>query len=792
MMKFYKIIILSLFAVTLISCGGAEERKAAYLEKALASIESGDTDKARIELKNVLQIDPKHGEAYYYLGTIFEKKKDYRKAYSHYLKADELNPVHLANQARLGRFYLLLLNDVETAQQKAHFILAKEPENPDGLLLKAAITLRDKNIAGAIEISKDIISKDPNHVEAATFLATLYAKENNNEEAIKTLDNALENNQNHEQLNNILATILVKDKDYERAENIYVGFLERNPDISSSYNNLAAFYDLTGDKVKSEEILRSSVDNDPDSEDRILTLIKYINSVKGSEDAIKQLNAYVIENSGIGKLRIALAELYLLNSEKESAIEILKTAINEFSEEVTGITARTNLALIYIQDKEYDKASVIIEDATLITPNDPNVNFLRAKFAVTDKDLEKAIISLRIVTKEMPENIDAYILLANVYQQERNKEQVNNTLNSAYENNKTNPDALLKLAKYHANSDVVQASKIIDAYNAIKGTTYDGLSLKVLILNKSKKFAEANEVAKQLVESYPDKPSGYLQAIPYFSQKGDAASAVSLLEQGYIKVKDNRKILFLLTTLQVEDKKFDIVEKRLKAELNSAPEDMQIKILLAKVYLLRDGSDLAEPLLEEITVSNPAIEETYILLSQVYQSKKKADASKEILIKGKRNVKASYKIPLRLANMYEAEESYSEAITIYRELNELYPDNLVVVNNLLSLQSDFGTGEVDVKLNETLVDKLKESDQPVFSDTIGWVYYKAADYKNAIKYLLMAVEKMPEVNVFNYHLAMAYKMTGDSEQAKIYLEKSLAGKKDFKERSAAEAALNSL
>ena len=58
-MKLYRILLLTFCAYTLISCGGAEERKAVHMEKAKSSIASGNLDKARIELKNVLQIDPK-------------------------------------------------------------------------------------------------------------------------------------------------------------------------------------------------------------------------------------------------------------------------------------------------------------------------------------------------------------------------------------------------------------------------------------------------------------------------------------------------------------------------------------------------------------------------------------------------------------------------------------------------------------------------------------------------------------------------------------------------------------
>ncbi len=791
-MKLFKIFILAFFAVSLIACGGAEERKSVYMEKAKASLEAGDLDKARIELKNVLQIDPKDAEAYYQLGKIFEQQGDYQKAFGNYQKAEELNPDLLENQARLGRFYLLLANDVGKAQEKIDFILSKDPDNAEGLLLKAAVLTKEGDRPQALKIAETVVADHPDHVGAGIFLATLYIFDNEIKDSIRVLDVVLKTNKDNERLNKMLAAVLVKDKDYERAEVINKKFLERNPDSSSSYNNLAAFYHQIGKVDEAEETLRASVENNTGDVERQIVLIKYINKIKGIKDAITELEAFIRENSGLGKLRIALAELYGFSGDTDSAINVYINAIKDFSEEKTGIDARISLSSMYINSGDFTKASELVNDAFSISPNDPKVNFLRAKLALREKDLETAIISLRIVLKETPENIDAYILLAKIYQINDQQNQVREVLNSAYENNRGNAGALLKLAKIYLRQDITQAEKIIDNYNSLKKSDYEGLSIKAAILNQNKKYSDSYEIAKILMDAYPDKPNGYLQAVSYYNFKNDKKKAASILEQAYINVKDNRKILAMLTSLQISENKFDIVINRIKKELSVFPEDVELKLLLAKVYMSKRDVNLAESLLVEVIDAESSLEEAYLLLSQVYQMKNDAGMSKNILIRAEKNLEKSIKVPLKLASIYEAENDYKKAINTYRSLYNDYPDNLIVINNLASLLSDYSSGEGDMKLAVALVEKLKGSGQPVFFDTIGWVYSRAGNYKDAIQYLTQAVKKSPKINIFNYHLGMTYKMQGDKEQARFYLEKSLNNGESFKEKELAEAALKSL
>ena len=144
--------VLLLITSLLTACGGKEERKAKYLEKGKAYLTEKNYDKAEIELKNVLQIDPKTAEAYLYLGEISERKRDWRKAFGNYNKASELDPELIEPRIHLAQIYLIqagtlrarddeeaAANTMGLVQEQIKEIQARDPENLEGLALEASL-----------------------------------------------------------------------------------------------------------------------------------------------------------------------------------------------------------------------------------------------------------------------------------------------------------------------------------------------------------------------------------------------------------------------------------------------------------------------------------------------------------------------------------------------------------------------------------------------------------------------------------------------------------------------------
>ena len=89
-------------------CGGPEERKAEYLARAQDYIHDGNFPKARVALRNVLKIDPKDPEAYFFFAEVEEKEQNWRNAFANYQRTVELRPDHERALIKLAKFFLEL------------------------------------------------------------------------------------------------------------------------------------------------------------------------------------------------------------------------------------------------------------------------------------------------------------------------------------------------------------------------------------------------------------------------------------------------------------------------------------------------------------------------------------------------------------------------------------------------------------------------------------------------------------------------------------------------------------
>ncbi len=96
-----------------------------------------------------------------------------------------------------------------------------------------------------------------------------------------------------------------------------------------------------------------------------------------------------------------------------------------------------------------------------------------------------------------------------------------------------------------------------------------------------------------------------------------------------------------------------------------------------------------------------------------------------------------------------------------------------IANNLASLLADHRSDEASLAPASKLSFLLKSTNLPHFNDTLGWVAYRRGEYQAALEYLKEAAQKLPNLNLVRYHVAMTHKALEQPKEAKAEFKKAL-------------------
>ena len=170
--SFVRILSVLMLVGLIAACSSGEDRQEKYLERAQAYFEEGDIDKARIEARNVLQINPKNTAARQLLGEISYDDGDIRKAYGMFLSVLDENPDNIAAHTSMAKIYIAV-KDYDKTIEHSNSILAIESDNALVLGYKALALAGQGNIAKAEEVAAEALLLDPGSTEALGVLLTL-------------------------------------------------------------------------------------------------------------------------------------------------------------------------------------------------------------------------------------------------------------------------------------------------------------------------------------------------------------------------------------------------------------------------------------------------------------------------------------------------------------------------------------------------------------------------------------------------------------------------------------------
>jgi len=775
--------------LALAGCDGAEDREAKYFNKAQVYFDEGNYEKMQVELKNVLQINPKNVEARYLSALVAEKNQDWRKMFGTLAAVIEAKPDHYEAQLKLGKLFLFS-KDIEKASEKVELVLAIQPANPDALALKATLQIMDKDVNGATELLNKALLAEPGHYDSSLLLINILGTQKKVSEVKQVIENALAVHPDKLKLSIVKINVLLSEDKKDEVNALYQNLIQRFPENESLFYNFAKF-SLAEKKIdQAEQLLKQLVSQLPDKDQPKFVLIDFLTRQRGVEQAEKELDVLISENPNNFGFRFAKLSLY--KDQPEKIQQLLEQIVEDDMLGASGIEARNKLALLHNSKGNEEQAKELIEEVIELDSKNTPALLYRAGLAMKDNKFDAAIADARSILRENPESEKALMILAVGLLKSNNVELAQETLEKVLLINPKNLLAIKDLVRIKvARKEEAGAIELLEKARVVYKDDEDISVMLVDLYGKDQQWEKAETIAKGLLESSESKELPHFklaqlymgqqkfeQAIKEFNNilatKPNAADVLGGIVNAYMALKQDKK-----------------AEKILDAALAENKDNPVFLTMRAELYRQMKQYSDAERLFKRVIELKPEIELGYKNLATVYQAQKQLGKLIQVFEQGAAAVPGSGSFLMQLGILNTVAGDTTKAIDAYQKVLELFPDNLLAVNNLAALLVESDDPQ-QVEKAAGLAVALKDSEFPAFLDTYGWASYKTGMIDEALIALESAVQKEGVIPEMHYHLAMVYINKGRVEEAKMELEKAVVEGARFGSLENAKAELEKL
>jgi tetratricopeptide (TPR) repeat protein len=778
--SFTNALIVVLAVLMVAGCGGAESRKAKYLERGKDYLQKQNYDKAIVELKNVLQIDPKHAEAYYLIGQTEEAQQNWQRSFGSYLKAVELDPDHLEARTRLARFYLLANKEAE-ARKEMETVLAKQPEHVGALLLKAMLLSKEGKNPDALIVVNDIVENHPLNHEAYALKSAIYLSQKEIDKGIEVLQQGISANPKNIPLRLNLIQVYLTKGEFGKIDELFQQCITIEPQNLKHRLSFASFQARTNQLEKAEKILRDTITQDPDDEQRYLLLADFLAKRKSLGMAEQELLAAIKKLPKSSNLRYGLANIYEQMGDMPRAMDTFREMISRYGTEPDGLRARNLLAEMQFRQGKKDEADKLTEEVLQENPGDNSALLMRAKLLLGKRDTQGAITALRTVLRDQPDMVDAYLYLADAHTLNKEPALAKESLMKGVEQNPMSTKAHLALAKYYAQTgDMAGAAKKVDETLKLSPNDFEALEarLELLILKKDTKGAQAT--LEQIKRAHPDNPMGYYQLGQLYLSQRKHDAAIGQFELALARSNDGYTVMSAIVRAYLDQKKPDKAIARVNELLTKNPSSsLYAHELLGEIYITQKKHKEAEQALRKAIEHNPKWNVPYRNLANIYRIRNDFSSAEQVYQEGLKAIPGDMQLLLSMAETYERTGNYEKAILAYDQALSIQPSNDLVANNLAALLLDHRTDADSLARARELVARFESTTQPALMDTLGWMYYRHNEFDKAVSVMEKVVKQTPDVPVFRYHLGMGYYKKGDLRSAKSHLTKAVETKSGY-------------
>ncbi|MEW8037041.1 MAG: tetratricopeptide repeat protein [Candidatus Thiodiazotropha sp.] len=789
--KLLSLIIISLLLLLGTACADKTESKQKYFDRGMELFEQGNFTKARLEFKNVLQIDPKDANAYYMFGQIEEKEENWPKAYALFLRATELDPRHVDAQVHLGTIFALA-GETEKALAAADAALEVKPNDAAAMVLKGFVKAKMGEKDAAINDVLAVIESDPSNVEASSLLAALYADQGEMERAIRIAKESLAKHTDRAASYLLLARLHAQAESHEEVVKVLSDLISNKPNDLQNRLHLATYFQKQGDNDRAVEVLQQAITDLPQNMDAKLALIYLLKNQGEADRAEGLLEQYVSETPEHTGLKLELARHYLAVGRDDEANNTLSQVIDLAGASEDGLAAKSMKASTLIKKQSIAEAGALLDEVLAADPKFKDALMIRAGLALMSDDADKGIADLRTLLREDPSYVKAHRLKARAHLKKGEIQLARESLEDAIKVQPEEAAANFELVQLLINTrEFDDAIEVLQKMRRFAPGNVKVLQALALVHEKLAHWDEVEGVAQVLVTKHPENPLGYYFRGVSRLNRDMADRSITDFEKVLEYKPDSIEALVGLAKGYFAMKKPDDALQRIEQVVKANPEHFAALNLKGEVHLSQKQWDLAEAAFNSARELSPQWPVPYRNLVKLNILKGSKDEVVGILEEGFDKT-ADSMLGIDLANNYSLAGRAQDAVEIYEEILKKHPKHLLASNNLAMLMLNDGAnqGELDKALE--LVEGFELSENPIILDTLGWVHVKRGEIDKALPILQRAARKGSGLPDIDYHLGFAYFQQGRMEDAKRHINTALGSKKQFEGIEEAKALLNQI
>jgi tetratricopeptide (TPR) repeat protein len=769
---------LVLAVLQLAGCGSPEDRAQSYYEHGMKLYAEHDNARAAIELRNAVKLKKDMIGAWKAMAEIDETSRNWPRVVVDMRAIVELTPNDVSARLKLGKLFLLAGSSDE-ALRLANAGIELDDRNADLHGLKAAISFKLDDRAGAVREAQAALELDPANADALMVLATDRLGKGDAKGALSLLEGAsvaaakdIENNLG---LQLLKIRLFGQTGDLNSVEAALKKLVELNSQELGYRKLLINFYVEQRRIDDAEKEMRALAAANPADSAAALDVVRFLYAIRRAPAAARQeLIARINAGGEVFPFQIALAEMDFAEGNLTGGRQLLEKLISAGGSSEQVRTAKIALAQIYLSKRNFDPAETLAADILRDDPHNVSALQLRASIRIERAQLDAAVVDLLDALKYQPRSTDLMSLLATAYERsgliELADKQFADTTRASDFDAKIGLEYVSFLQR---RGSIARAEDILVGLNKRWPNNIQILSTLAQVRLARQNWSGAQEIAESIRRignnsATADQILGtaligrnrYDEAIVAFQDAYNAAPAAAPAMNSLVGafLKANKK---------------DQAISFLKSVLVKNPSNANAVVLLGTMQL---KSGAAEPALKsflEAVKAQPEDAVGYQALTDLYLSQKNYDEAIKVVRTGMQLQPDMMALHMILAGALERKGDYEAAISEYEFMLDKEPGNLIAANNLASLLLDYRTDKASLKKAQSLAAFLRKSQIPQFKDTLGWVSYRQGDYGTAVSLFEEAAAALPDQATVRYHLGMGYLSISQPGKASEQFKKAL-------------------